>query len=239
MAFVQYLLSVLSQKLLSSKTLSGPDKVSEIGYNLTGENESWWICSEYRVPSGAGKDMLLSSILIWEVSEWPTSVAEFMTLHVRFTSQLSRRSMDSLTGGSTPSCIAPAMNGKRLYRQKLDLRFKDIGNTLAICWGRERLLCEPVVQVREKELRDKGIHSCATKCAVARIVLWRVRIVEATARLSEWRRSRISWDVMLLRKVTICCLTLLVKVLFIQCYPIFERAWLFGSFLGFVHFSFS
>ena len=40
MVFVQYLLSMLSQKLLSSKTLSGPDKVSEIGYNLTGENES-------------------------------------------------------------------------------------------------------------------------------------------------------------------------------------------------------
>jgi len=163
--------------LLSSKQLSGPDKVSEIGYNLTGENESWWICSEYRVPSGVEKDLLPTNILIWAVSGWPTSVAEFMILPVLCTSQLSRKSMDSLTGGSTPSCIATAMNGKRLYRHKLELRFKDIWGTLAICWDWGRLLCEPVVQVREKGHKDKGIHSCVAKSAVEKILLYRVRTV--------------------------------------------------------------
>jgi len=73
-----------------------------------------------------GKDILPTNTPIWAVSEWPTSVAEFMILPVLCTSQLSRKSMDSLTGGSAPSCIAPAMNGKYLYRHKLELRFKDI-----------------------------------------------------------------------------------------------------------------
>jgi hypothetical protein len=112
--------------------------------------------------------MVHSSTPIWEVTEWPTNVAEFMTLPVRFTSRLSRKSMDSLTGGSTPSCIAPATNGKRLYRQKLSssLRISETRwpsvRTGSGFW---------VKQVREKGHRDKGMHSCATKCAVETIVL--------------------------------------------------------------------
>lgn len=54
-----------------------------------------------------------SNIHIWGASEWPTSVAESMTPPVHSTSQLSKKSMGSLTGVSTPSCTVPAMNGKQ------------------------------------------------------------------------------------------------------------------------------
>lgn len=44
-------------------------------------------------------------------------------------------------------------------------------------------MCEPVVQVREKGHKDKGIHSYVAKSAVERILLWRVRTVEAAVSL--------------------------------------------------------
>jgi len=44
-------------------------------------------------------------------------------------------------------------------------------------------LCESVFQVREKGHKGKGIHSCVAKSAVERILLWRVRAVEAAVSL--------------------------------------------------------
>ena len=45
-------------------------------------------------------------------------------------------------------------------------------------------MCESVAQAREKGHKGKGIHSCVAKSSVERILLWRVRTLEAAVSLN-------------------------------------------------------
>jgi hypothetical protein len=134
------------------KRLRWPNKVSEIGDKFTGENESWWTYSEYRAQNGAERDKLPSSTHILEATGWQTSAVGYTTPPVRFTSQLSKKNMDSSTGASIPSCIAPVMRGKwaswHRHTYTNHERCTSLYHTLLVCLHWKRLVWGPAAQVR-------------------------------------------------------------------------------------------